>query len=172
MIFSLLSLANWLGAGLQVGVGPGRLTGRGLGLLVGQQWAGLVWPEMGVAWLADRSGAGPGLRPQSGPPGLSLPAESGGLGHSPLSRPSAGLSDSRRPVSRGRRGFRSWVCSAARCRGLCLRCEAAALGGGPGQGRSWCRHDSIEGQEGQVGGGRAGVCGHSGRVRVLSPLTR
>lgn len=71
------------------GVESDWLTGRRRGLPVGQPWDGLVWPAVGVAWLADRPGAGPGPRPQSGPPGLSLPAPSGGLGHSPPSGPSA-----------------------------------------------------------------------------------
>lgn len=43
-----------------------------------------------------------------------------------------------------------------------MRCEAAALGGGPSRGRSWCRHDSIEGQEGQVGGGPASAAREDG----------
>lgn len=75
---SVAQLIDW-GWVYSSGVGPGRLTARGRGLLLGQQWAGLVWPEMGVVCLADRLGAGPGPRPQSGPPGLSLPSQSGGL---------------------------------------------------------------------------------------------
>lgn len=43
-----------------------------------------------------------------------------------------------------------------------MRCEAAALGGGRGRVCSWCRHDSSEGQEGQVGGGRASAVTVSG----------
>lgn len=117
------------------GVGPGRLTDRGRGLLLGQQWAGFVWSEMGVACLADRPGAGPGPRPQSGPPGLSLPAQSGGLGHSPLSGPRAGLTDSRCPAPRAsaasevgpaaRRDARVSACGVRRRRWVAGRAGAA-----------------------------------------------